>query len=212
MWWESWLSAWMTDWNFWSTNAVTQTRPDTQIKLRQLTLFWSHVFISSRLGWYLNFTSLQHVVCNPFCVMLHMNKNLPANADYFVCFADLPAGSRCHSDIPTNSSHLMKNSSNSEWALGIILLKCHSSVACNILQYNQKLYLYTSLVFKSDAECQWVGGFQYVSVHSPFVILQSFEPPRFSISCLRFCERQRQFCPCSFICSWEPLSLTPEAR
>lgn len=160
--------------------------------------------ISILLGMiYVDSTSSQHVVCYRYCFMLRMNEKLPAVIDHFMiaesfhCLLLTPPIweplAFQYSKLHVKSSHLRNIFSNSD------------------VQSEIQIHRWRCTIHRCKMQIQWVCGFQCVSIHSPSVILQPFVLPRFSISCLRFGKRQRQFCLCSFIHSWEPLSLTPEA-
>lgn len=61
---------------------------------------------------------------------------------------------------------------------------------------------------KAKCEIQWVYGFQYLSIHSP---PEPLKPAKIKTFLSQVLHQQRQFCVCSFVCSWELLCLTPEA-
>lgn len=97
---------------------------------------------------------------------------------------DLPAG--CHSNVHfwlhLCSSHLRKCSLNcdiqySQLNLRVLLTKLWEySLRKLFIQLHKILSALASQAFRRKMQIQRVGGFQYVNIHSPSVILQPFEP------------------------------------
>lgn len=92
-----------------------------------------------------------------------------------------------HSLIYLSSSHLRKCSSNSDiqyfspnsvntldWALGIFFSKMFFFFFAYLTV--SKKHQFGISILSCRMQIQGVGGFQYVSIHSPSIILQPFEP------------------------------------